>query len=113
LPPQPSIAPTVDFTVIAREVRCKWSPDADKASLVAAQAALAEALPSLKAGGRSVKRVVCGGCMDFKIVTSCGAEAFGAFEEGGFAGEEALVEKLKAIEGVSEVETQTYTFEDM
>ena len=37
-------SPAVDFDTIAREWRCKWSPNADKASLGAAQAALSEIL---------------------------------------------------------------------
>ena len=41
--------PAVDFDTIAREWRCKWSPDADKASLGAAQAALSEILAEVRA----------------------------------------------------------------
>eukprot|EP00420_Gonyaulax_spinifera_P021999 CAMPEP_0197891170 /NCGR_PEP_ID=MMETSP1439-20131203/27484_1 /TAXON_ID=66791 /ORGANISM="Gonyaulax spinifera, Strain CCMP409" /LENGTH=36 /DNA_ID= /DNA_START= /DNA_END= /DNA_ORIENTATION= len=33
----PSITPSVEFDTIAREWRCKWSGDDDKASLEAAQ----------------------------------------------------------------------------
>jgi hypothetical protein len=47
----------------------KWSHDEDKKSLVAAQKALEEVLPAIRAipGFKSVQRVVCGGCQDFKV----------------------------------------------
>jgi len=76
----------VDFNVIAREWRMKWSTDNDKKSLADAQAALVSVLanvrrqvltfkrlsypmPQVKAvpGVQSVQRVVCGGCLDFKV----------------------------------------------
>ena len=41
--------PAVDFDTIAREWRCKWSPDVEKASLGAAQAALSEILAEVRA----------------------------------------------------------------
>ena len=109
----PDVAPTVSFTVIAREIRCKWSADNDKASLVAAQAVLAANLDALKADGRTVKRVVCGGCLDFKIITSSSADDYGAFEAGGHGGEAAIMAELWAIDGITAVENQTYTFTDM
>jgi len=64
-----NIAEGVDFDTIAREWRCKWSPDDDKASLVAAQKALEEVLDEVKTveGVKKVDRVVCGGCLDFKV----------------------------------------------
>jgi len=61
----------------------------------------------------SVQRVVCGGCRDFKIITKVNADKFGAFEADGFAGEAAFLDKLGAVSGLSHVETQTYTLEDM
>ena len=36
-------------------------------------------------------------------------EDFGPWEKSGYAPEEAFLEKLRAIEGVSQVETQTIT----
>lgn len=101
----------VEFDTIAREWRCKWSPDDDKKSLQELQKALAEAVPEIKKvdGVKGVQRIVCGGCMDFKVITSLPEEKFGAWEEAKFAPEESFLEKIKKIEGVSAVETQTYT----
>lgn len=65
----------VEFDTIAREWRCKWSPDNDKHSLQELQAALVEAAPEIKnLEGVKVQRIVCGGCMDFKVVISLPAE---------------------------------------
>merc|ERR1719326_1500305 len=73
----------VEFDTIAREWRMKWSADDDKKSLASAQEALNELLPTVKA----VKGVVCGGCLDFKVITALEADEFGAWEEAGFAPE--------------------------
>merc|ERR1719326_2479244 len=66
----------VEFDTIAREWRMKWSADDDKKSLASAQVALNEVLPTLKAlpGVKSVQRVVCGGCLDFKVITALEAD---------------------------------------
>merc|ERR1719296_84436 len=105
------IAEGVEFDTVAREWRCKWTPDGDKASLVAAQEALKAVVSELKGleGVKRVDRVVCGGCLDFKVVTSLEADKFGNWEENKFAPEEDFVSMLKAIDGVSQIETQTYT----
>ena len=65
----------VEFNTVAREWRCKWSADADKASLEAAQKVLDEYKAQVKAvaGVKNVQRVVCGGCLDFKVITSLDA----------------------------------------
>jgi hypothetical protein len=106
-----TIAEGVEFDTIAREWRCKWSADSDKASLVEAQKALQAVLPEIKSvdGVKSVERVVCGGCLDFKVITSLPAEKYGAWEEKGFAPESDFLSKLEGISGISQVETQTYT----
>mmetsp|Transcript_96885 Transcript_96885/g.134514 ORF Transcript_96885/g.134514 Transcript_96885/m.134514 type:complete len:113 (-) Transcript_96885:124-462(-) len=111
----PEITKAVSFDNIAREWRCKWSADNDKASLDAAQTLLAGMLGEVKAvpGVKSVQRVVCGGCLDFKVVVKLGADKFPDWEKTGFAPEGAFLEKLKAIEGISVVETQTYTLEEV
>ena len=107
-----TIAEGVEFDTVAREWRCKWSAENDKASLIAAQAALVEILQDLKQIG-TVQRVICGGCLDFKVITSLAADKFGKWEETGFAPESDFLEKLKAIEGITTVETQTYTLMPM
>mmetsp|Transcript_67475 Transcript_67475/g.108666 ORF Transcript_67475/g.108666 Transcript_67475/m.108666 type:complete len:322 (-) Transcript_67475:200-1165(-) len=111
----PEITANVKFENVAREWRCKWAEDSDKASLSAAQAALEGVLAELSSveGVASVQRVVCGGCHDFKVVTKLTAAAFGAWEKDGFAPEEEFLAKIKAIPGVSAVETQTYTLEEV
>ena len=52
----PEITANVSFDTIAREWRCKWSPDADKASLSSAQDLLASVLAE-------VSRCLTPGCM--------------------------------------------------
>mmetsp|Transcript_13836 Transcript_13836/g.28954 ORF Transcript_13836/g.28954 Transcript_13836/m.28954 type:complete len:113 (+) Transcript_13836:74-412(+) len=111
----PAITDSVTFDVIAREWRCKWSAEEEKKSLESAQQLLANKLPELKAiaGVKNVQRVVCGACLDFKVVTAVDADKFGDFEKGGFCGESAFLEELKKIPGITTVETQTYTLMTM
>jgi hypothetical protein len=106
-----TIAEGVEFDKIAREWRCKWSGDNDKASLVEAQKALESVLPSIKSvdGLVEVERVVCGGCLDFKVVSTLSAEKFGDWEAKEFAPESDFLKKLEGIDGISVIETQTYT----
>jgi len=59
----------------------------------------------------TVQRIVCGGCLDFKIITTLPAGEFGKWEEGGFGPEKEILEGMRGIEGVSNVETQTFTIE--
>lgn len=106
------IAEGVEFDTIAREWRCKWEDDgAGKASLVSAQVALESVLDDLKAvdGVKSVERIVCGGCLDFKVITSLDADKFGAWEQNEFDPEVYFMEMLGDIDGISSIETQTYT----
>ena len=60
-------------------------------------------------GVKSVNRVVCGGCLDFKVVVALSADKFGDWEAKGFAPEAEFLSSIKAITGISAVETQTYT----
>ena len=62
----------VEFDTIAREWRLKWSPDNDKKSLAAVQQSLNIFLPAIKKidGVQSVQRIVCGGCLDYKVINS-------------------------------------------
>jgi hypothetical protein len=111
----PAITDNVKFDNIAREWRCKWAEDAEKASLTAAQKALEGVLVDLSsvAGVVSIQRVVCGGCHYFKVVTKLPANAFADWEKAEFAPEKAFLKTLAGIVGVSSVETQTYTLEDV
>ena len=87
----------IEFDTVAREWRMKWSQDDDKASLAAAQKALEKQLATVKAvkGVKSVQRVVCGGCMDFKVIVSLDGDSFGEWEAAGFAPEADFSRKLK------------------
>lgn len=111
----PEITSNVKFESIAREWRCKWAEDGEKQSLVAAQALLEGVLADLSSveGVSSVQRVVCGGCHDFKVITKLPAEAFGKWEATGFEPEAEFLEKVKSISGITAVETQTYTLEEV
>lgn len=111
----PSVTEGVDFDTVAREWRCKWSPDNDKKALQEAQKELDAILDEIKKldGYKSVQRVVCGGCMDFKVIVALEAEKYGDWEGKGFAPEEAFLAKLNGIEGISQVETQTFTLMPM
>lgn len=106
-----TIVEGVDFDTTAREWRCKWSVDDDKKSLAELQKILNDSKEELKAidGLKSVQRVVCSGCLDFKVVIALEGDKFGEWQESSFAPEESFLEKIKEIEGVSTVETQTYT----
>ena len=61
---------------------------------------------------KKVQRIVCGGCLDFKVIIALDAPAFGAWAETKFAPEEEFLAAITAIPGVSVVETQTYTLMD-
>jgi hypothetical protein len=105
------IAEGVEFDTVAREWRCKWSQDDDKKSLVEVQKVLDKYLSTIKAvdGVKSVERIVCGGCLDFKLITSLEESKFGAWAETNFSPEAEFLKDLEAINGVSVIETQTFT----
>eukprot|EP00036_Acanthoecidae_sp_10tr_P007353 CAMPEP_0182916364 /NCGR_PEP_ID=MMETSP0105_2-20130417/894_1 /TAXON_ID=81532 ORGANISM="Acanthoeca-like sp., Strain 10tr" /NCGR_SAMPLE_ID=MMETSP0105_2 /ASSEMBLY_ACC=CAM_ASM_000205 /LENGTH=112 /DNA_ID=CAMNT_0025053311 /DNA_START=32 /DNA_END=370 /DNA_ORIENTATION=+ len=107
----PEITAGVSFDTVGREVRCKWSPDNDKASLAACQKVLETFLPKLKAvdGVKSVQRLVCGDCFDFKVLVSVEEPKFGGFMEANADTEAAIVGELGKIDGVQMVDTQTIT----
>ena len=56
-----------------------------------------------------VQRIVCGGCHDFKIITTVSSDKFGAWEATGFAPEKEFIAAMSAIDGTLRVETQTFT----
>lgn len=102
----------MSFDRVCREWRCKYEGDkATSESLEQIAKAVEEVLPEVKSisDGVTVNRLVCGGCLDFKLMITVPLEDFGAWEEGGHQPEEAFLEKIKAIDGVSQVETQTIT----
>lgn len=105
------ITPGVQFNTIAREWRLKWSEDSDKKSLQSVQQTLTIFENELKSipGMKSVQRIVCGGCLDFKVIVALDAAEFGNWEGKKFAPEENFLNAVKAIEGVTQIETQTYT----
>jgi len=83
--------------------------------LDAAQALLTDLLAELSSveGVASIQRIVCGGCHDFKVITKLSAAAFGDWEKADFTPEKEFLSKLGGISGVSGVETQTYTLEEV
>ena len=119
---------TFDDAGVCREWRCKYEGDkATSASLEACSKVLDEYLPELKKiDGVTVNRavqcpsmtawthethtgLVCGGCLDFKVMVTQPLEGYGPWEEAGHPPEADFIAKLKAIPGVSQVETQTIT----
>jgi len=107
----------VEFETVAREWRCKYSPGesggpGDSASLKACQSLLDEYLPKLKAlPGAEITRQVCGGCMDFKVSITQPLAEHGEWAEANYDPiESEFMDKLKAIEGTSQHETQEITF---
>merc|ERR1712167_442268 len=106
----PEFTAGVSFNHVAREWRCKWDPESpEKKVLGELQAAVdVEAIKAV-AGVVSVQRVICGGCYDWKLIIKLTEPEFGpAIAEEGLIGnlEAAFMEKIKAIEGVSTIETQ-------
>ena len=102
----------MSFDRVCREWRCKYQGDKTTSpSLAAIADALEQVLPKLKALGpeTTVNRLVCGSCLDFKLQTTVPLAVFPDWEANDFEPEAEFLEKLKAIDGVSLVETQTIT----
>lgn len=102
----------MSFDRVCREWRCKYTGDkTDSESLEAISNVLDEYLPQIKevSSDTTVNRLVCGACLDFKLMMTVPLEDFGPWEEKGFPPEAEFLEKIKAIDGVSQVETQTIT----
>jgi cytochrome c5 len=117
-----TLVPGVSATILGREWRCKFADGAGNAgglinskALEEAQQLLDQTLATVKAVGgvQRVGRVVCGGCKDFKVISALGVDEHGAWEKAEFAPEKEFLEKLGKIAGISAVETQTYTFEEV
>ncbi|VEU40580.1 unnamed protein product [Pseudo-nitzschia multistriata] len=110
--PVPLANGAMSFNRVCREWRCKYEGDkATSASLEAIAKVVDESLPEIKKASSeiTVNRLVCGGCLDFKLMMTVPLEDFGPWEEAGFPPESDFLAKIKAIEGVSVVETQTIT----
>lgn len=102
----------MSFNRVCREWRCKYDGDkGTSASLEAIAKQVDKFLPEIKkaSGDITVNRLVCGGCLDFKLMMTVPLDDFGPWEEKGFEPESDFLEAIKAIEGVSQVETQTIT----
>ena len=100
------------FNRVCREWRCKFSGDkSDSESLEAIAKVLEKHLPAIKAVSDdiTVNRLICGSCLDFKLMMTVPLDDFGAWEEKQFAPEPEFLEAIKKIDGVSQVETQTIT----
>mmetsp|Transcript_109780 Transcript_109780/g.153832 ORF Transcript_109780/g.153832 Transcript_109780/m.153832 type:complete len:149 (-) Transcript_109780:26-472(-) len=129
----PEIAPGVSYGTLAREWRCKWSYDDDCASLKACQKLLQDmqdeilevihqwAGKQLKtrevmngkvdSSLQSVQRIVGQACCDFKVIIKLPTDKFEEWGSRKFDPEEKFLESLRAIPGVEQVQTQTYTLE--
>jgi hypothetical protein len=107
----PAVAKGVEFDTIAREWRCKFSPDNENQAAADVQIALNGVMDKVGAvpGLIKVQRAVCGGCYDFKVMMSVSADKYGDWEAKGFEPEAEYLEAIKKISGVSAVETQTIT----
>ena len=70
----------VEFDTIAREWRFKWSADDEKKSLASAQQTLFLFKSAIKQidGLKGVQRIVCGGCLDYKVIISLSADKYKA-----------------------------------
>jgi len=98
----------VTADTVAREWRLKWS---DKKALAAVQKAADAVAPALAnvPGVKSMNRVVCGGCYDYKLQIALDAESFGAWEKNNFEPEAKFLAAVGQIPEVTTIETQTYT----
>merc|ERR1719331_2708469 len=97
----------MSFDRVCREWRCKYTGDkATSTSLEEISKLVEEYLPQLKSVSKdaTVNRLVCGACLDFKLMTTVPLDDFGPWEEKGHAPEEEFLAKIKAIDGVSLVE---------
>jgi len=113
-PPTPPT--TVGFDHVAREWRMKYSEGGLKGGAVTLDTLLKDTYLSCLEkvpGFVSCDRVVCGGCNDFKVVIKVKKEMFGDWEKLKFAPESEFLEAAKLVGGVSQLETQTYTFDSL
>ncbi|GMH49361.1 hypothetical protein TL16_g07188, partial [Triparma laevis f. inornata] len=106
------LAGGMSFDRVCREWRCKYTGDkTDSASLAAVAAEVEKVLPAVKGLSANVKvnRLVCGACLDFKLMITQDLDDYGPWSEKDHAPEADFIEAIKGIEGISQVETQTIT----
>mmetsp|Transcript_21359 Transcript_21359/g.19430 ORF Transcript_21359/g.19430 Transcript_21359/m.19430 type:complete len:145 (+) Transcript_21359:64-498(+) len=110
-----TITTGVEFTSKAREWRLKWSADDEKKSLASVQQTLSifqKEIKSIK-GVTNVQRLICGGCLDYKVIITLPNEAFDEWEAGGFTPESEFLAAVKAVAGVTAIETQTFAYQSI
>ena len=76
-----TITEGVEFDTIAREWRMKWSAESEKKSLASVQQSLNLFTKQISGidGVKSVQRIVCGGCLDYKVVIALSADKYAAW----------------------------------
>jgi hypothetical protein len=75
---------SMSFNRVCREWRCKYEGDKSTSeSLEAIAKVVDEYLPEIKkiSDGVTVNRLVCGSCLDFKLMTTVPLEDYGSWEE--------------------------------
>jgi hypothetical protein len=75
---------SMSFNRVCREWRCKYDGDKSTSeSLEAIAKVVEEYLPEIKkiSDGVTVNRLICGGCLDFKLQTTVPLDDFGPWEE--------------------------------
>ena len=74
----------MSFNRVCREWRCKYDGDKGTSeSLEAISKVVDELLPEIKKASKyaTVNRLICGGCLDFKLMTTVPLDDFGPWEE--------------------------------
>lgn len=102
----------LSFDRVCREWRCKYEGDkSDSKSLEAIAGVVEDYLQQIKSVSSdiTVNRLVCGACKDFKLMMTVPLSDFGPWEAKEFAPEADFLQKISAIPGVTQVETQTIT----
>jgi hypothetical protein len=75
---------SMSFNRVCREWRCKYDGDKSTSeSLEAISKVLDECLPEIKKASKdiTINRLVCGGCLDFKLMMTLPLADFGPWEE--------------------------------
>merc|ERR1740124_1203260 len=90
---------SMSFDHVCREWRCKYTGDkSDSKSLEAISGVVNEYLDQIKAvsPGVKVNRLVCGSCLDFKLMTTVPLADYGPWEEKDHSPEKEFIEKITA-----------------